>query len=188
MIVRKRLAFAVLAISLVFSPASAPAAIVLGGSVIVQNTGNVIAEFLGHTAAFSNDLYLDSPSNSFGIIFNNQTTPVGTTFDLGSFAVGTELIFRIHVNDTGFDYFTGPASRNPDGLEHAVVDDVTMAPETIVRFEDIFGGGDLDYDDLQFSFTNVQTGGAVPEPSSVAVWAVIVAFGIGLARFRKSRG
>ena len=160
---------------------------ILGGYVIVETTGNVTATFLGHTAAFSNDLYLYLPANDMGIIFNNHTTPVGTTADLGTYAAGTELQFMIYVNNTGHSWFSGDASRNVDGLAHAVVDDdYAGGTATYVGFEDLFGGGDNDYDDIMFSFTN--TAGSetppVPEPSTMALMG-LGAVGLGFAARRR---
>ncbi|WP_447980501.1 PEP-CTERM sorting domain-containing protein [Candidatus Nitrospira bockiana] len=146
--------------------------------MIVATSGNVIARYLGTTAAFSNDLYLDSPSNSLGIIFNNHATPVGTTADLGFFNAGTELIFRIHVNNTGFDFFTGPASRNPDNHAHALVDDSFSPTETAVFFEDLFNGP-FHYNDLGFAFTNVRVT-EVPPPSGVPEPATLLLLASGL--------
>ncbi len=71
---------------------------ILGANVIVNTTGNVTATYLGHTARISNDLYLGSPTNGMGLIFNNHTTPVGTTFNLGTFTAGTELLFRLYAS------------------------------------------------------------------------------------------
>ena len=147
-----------------FAP-SASAVPILGGHVIVASDGNVVAKFLGHTASFTNLLYLSSPASYPAIIFNNQTSPVGSTVDLGYFTSGTELIFKIHVVNTGADFYTGPSSRNADGLAHAVVDDAYSATETYVGFEDVSGGGDRDYDDLNFSFTNVRASTTVPDGS-----------------------
>lgn len=147
-----------------FAP-SASAVPILGGHVIVASDGNVVAKFLGHTAGFTNLLYLSSPATYPALIFNNQTATVGDTVDLGFFTSGTELIFKIHVVDTGDDFYTGPASRNPDTLAHAVVDDAYSLTETYVGFEDLFGGGDGDYDDLKFSFTNVRGSATVPDAS-----------------------
>ena len=78
-----------------------------GFEVIVASTDPVIATYQGNSAAFSNDLYL---GNTF--IFNNHNSAVGSQVNLGTFAIGTELIFRLHVNNTGNDFFTGPAERN----------------------------------------------------------------------------
>ena len=144
---------------------------ILGANVVVNTTGNVTATYLGHTARISNDLYLFSPTNGLGLIFNNHATPIGTTFDLGTFTAGTELIFRLHAHESGRgdltprDYFTGAASRNPDGIAHAYVDGQYALNTTYVGFEDVFGGGDLDYDDLKFSFTNTRAE-TLPEPAT----------------------
>lgn len=151
---------------------------ILGAHVVVENTGPVVATFLGHTAGYTSDLYLSSPG--FQYIFTNHTTPVGTSVNLGTFAAGTELIFQIYVRNTGYSYYSGPAARNPDGLAHAVVDSDYSPTATYVGFEDLFGGGDLDYDDLNFSFTNVRASEDPPvnTPDGGATAALL---GIGLA-------
>ncbi|MCI5125870.1 MAG: hypothetical protein D3925_15715 [Candidatus Electrothrix sp. AR5] len=76
-----------------------------GLAVIVNSSDDVIATYQGNSAAYSNDLYLDNT-----LIFKNHSSPVGSTVNLGSFPIGTELMFRLHVNNTGYDYFTGPAN------------------------------------------------------------------------------
>lgn len=148
-----------------------------GLPVIVSSTGDVVATYLGNSAAYSNDLYLSMTISGPGLdgvpandvfIFNNHATAVGTTYNLGSFAVGTELIFRLHVNNTGHDFYSGDPSRNPDGLAHARVQ-ANFAPNTtLVSFEDLLNtpeapGG---YNDLSFSFSNTTS---VPEPVTFAL-------------------
>lgn len=147
------------------------------GLKVFATGGEIIATYEGNSAAFSNDLYLGST-----FIFNNHTTPVGTSVSLGTFAAGTELPFRMHVNNTGDDFFTGPDSLNPDGHEHARVQSDWLPHTTLVSFEDLYNGP-FDYNDLSFSFTN--TVAAVPEPET---YAMLLA-GLGLigyfARRRK---
>ena len=148
-----------------------------GFLVTVSSTNDVIATYQGTSASFSNDLFLGST-----FIFNNHTSPVGSTVNLGSFAIGTELMFRLHVNNTGDDFFTGPASRNPDGVTHARVQENWQPNETLVSFEDlnqITFPGSLVYNDLSFSFTNTTSTPAIPEPETYAMMLA----GLGLLAF-----
>lgn len=150
-----------------------------GLKVIATGSGHVIATFQGSTAAYSDDLLLNG-----NFIFNNLSTPVGSSVDLGSFASGTELIFELFVNNTGYSFFTGPDSRNPDGHAHARVEANWLAGTTLVSFEDLFNGP-FNFNDLSFSFTNTTSGSTdVPEPNPLLLMLV----GIGLiglaARYR----
>jgi len=144
-----------------------------GLKVLVTNTSPVIATFEGNSGQFSNDLYLmrdslgnpgdDGDFSNDLFIFNNLSSTVGSTVSLGSFSIGTELIFRLFVNDTGNNFLTGPASRNPDNQAHARVQENWMPNKTLVSFEDQLNGP-FDFNDLSFSFANTGTT-VVPEPS-----------------------
>lgn len=143
-----------------------------GLSIIVTSTDNIIATYLGNSANYSNDLYLIDPDTDESIfVFNNHSSTVGSTVDLGSFEVGTELIFYIYVNQTGYKFYTGNASRNPDGYAHARVQedwddgDASTDSVTLVSFEDLYNGA-FNYNDLSFSFTNT-TAAVVPVPGTL---------------------
>ena len=124
------------------------------GAQLYSTGGDVTVEVQPATAGYVSELHLFSPSPARFIALN---TEVGTTVNLGSFPAGTELIFGIYVRDTGDTFLMGPATRNADGLAHAGVD--FQGPGlAIVGFEDLLGGGDLDYDDNVFKFT----GGIAP--------------------------
>lgn len=160
-----------------------------GNPVFVSSAADIIAKYEGNSASYSNDLYLFTDDGVAGndiFLFNNHISAVGATVNLGSFAVGTELIFRLHVNNTNTDYFTGQASRNPDSAFHARVEGNWLPNTSLVSFEDLFNGP-FDFNDLSFSFTNTDTdtpAASVPEPASV----LLLGFGlaaIGAAR-RKS--
>lgn len=173
------------AIALTFALAPIANAVpILGANIYVEQTGNVTATYLGHTAGYTNELYLYLPVNGLGVIFNNHTTPVGTTFDLGNFTAGTELVFAIYVLNTGHTFYSGDASRNADGIAHAVVDTDYAPNAAYVGFEDLLGGGDFDYDDVKFSFTNVGIK-EVPEPAPLVLFALGL-LGLGLARRKNS--
>lgn len=155
----------------------------IGDSIFVQNSGHVFATFEGQTAGYTSDLYLSSPTSTF--IFTNHVANVGDTVDLGFFSAGTELVFSIYVRNTGDTFYSGLGSANPDGIAHANVINNWAPGLTYVGFEDLYGGGDLDYDDNSFSFTNVATLQPVPEPETYAMMLA----GLGLlgvvARRRK---
>jgi hypothetical protein len=150
-----------------------------GFKVVVTGTAPIIATYQGNTATYTNLLYLmlngsgqpgdDGNTANDLFIFNNQLSPVGSTFNLGSFAIGTELEFRLFVTNTGDNFFSGPASRNPDNTAHARVQSNWAPITTLVSFEDLFNGP-FNYNDLSFSFTNTAaTGDPIPEPTSLVL-------------------
>lgn len=157
----------------------------------------IIATYQGNSASYSNDLYLmlnnsgqsadDGNLDNDLFIFNNHATRVGTTVNLGSFALGSELLFRLFVNNTGRNFYTGAANRNPDGYTHARVQEAWKPTETLVSFEDLYKGA-FNYNDLSFSFTNTVTSPAaissVPEPGSLALFGLGIV-GVGLMGRRK---
>jgi hypothetical protein len=175
---KKLLAAAVLAMPMAaFAfPIAAPGG---EGLPVLASGGVIVATYQGNSASYSNDLYLvtdDGVANNDIFIFNNQLSAVGSSVVLGSFASGAELMFRLHVNNTNRDYFTGAASRNPDNFLHARVQENWMPGTSLVSFEDLFNGP-FDFNDLSFSFTNTVTTAPadVPEPASMLL------FGLGLA-------
>jgi len=159
-------------------------------SFVAANTGNIVATFAGHTAGFTNLLGLEvNGIATGGLGLNNQLTSIGTTYDFGPVNAGDALTFFISVQNTGLKFYSDK-SRNVDGLNHVFATpyaggDLGLPAGTYVGFEDLRGGGDKDYDDLRFIFSNVSQV-AVPEPTT---WAMLIA-GFGMVGFgaRRRRG
>lgn len=209
----KRLSGVTIALGLLFAMQPAQASLIdstildteiLGGSFFVANDGEVTATFLGSDAGYFNTLYLSSPRVSVDPLFifdrvgifdqdgkrilHDDEEP--TTISLGSsFGAGDELIFSLYVKNTGNTFYTGDSSRNLDDLAHAsaitsLVDGVYV---TEVGFEDLYGGGDLDYNDFMFSLTNVVDPPSVPEPSILLMLSGVLFSMIIFLRQRRFR-
>jgi hypothetical protein len=142
------------------------------------HTGNLSAYFVDSTAGYSSDLGLNINGVDSGVWgLNDHTSHYGQLLSFGNVHAGDSLVFKIHVNTTG-DTFFSKASLNPDGgINHiyssSYSGDSLIPAGTYVAFEDLFNGGDLNYHDLNFVFTNVAT--ATPIPA--AIWL----FGTGIA-------
>lgn len=166
---------------------AAPAAYAGLGDALSASGGNIVIRFEGSSASFDSLISVNGGPD----LFPNHTTAVGTTFDLGFFAAGTPLDIVLSVVTTGDEFRTGPGAGNPDGLAHAFVTyNLGGDPgRTGVGFEDIFGGGDLDFDDHLFSFTNIRAVNAVPEPETYALMlAGLGVVGWAARRRKASRG
>jgi hypothetical protein len=154
------------------------------------STGKIEAYFAGETAGHTSVLGLEVngvQQGGFGL--NNHSSKIGDKYDFGNVKAGDTLTFLLKVLTTG-KLFTTEVARNEDKLNHAYSTaykgDGQVPQGTYVGFEDLLGGGDKDYDDLQFVFTNVAAvaTGTVPEPQT---WVMMLAgFGlIGIARRRQ---
>jgi len=167
--------------------------VVASGPVAVT----VVSTYEGNSAAYSNDLYLERlasglpgldgiPGNDL-FLFNNHANSPGDTANLGNFASGTELVFRLHVNNTGDNFLSGNASRNPDSLAHARVQNDWTPGTTLVSFEDLLNEpeGVNGFNDLSFSFTNTRSsggGGSVPDSGSTMAMFCLSLVGLGFAK------
>jgi hypothetical protein len=142
-------------------------------SIVSTYGGPLQITFISKTAAFSSDLVFNGAT-----LFNNQSAAPGFTTTIAGPAAGASADFSINVLTEGTTFFTGLAALNADGLVHALL--ILNADGSIsVGFEDILGGGDLDFDDLVFSVTEV------PVPGALALMLTGLA-GFGFARRRKA--
>jgi serine acetyltransferase len=134
------------------SAATADATVFKGGRLIVTDGGEDISTtFLGGDASYSSEVFIDTPTGVVQIATGNST-PVPTTSYLGLFQEGDEFKSSIYVADVGDMFYSGPAVRNGDGVVHASISDNNDGTFT-VGFEDLYGGGDLDFNDINFTVT-----------------------------------
>ncbi|MBW4513431.1 MAG: DUF4114 domain-containing protein [Scytonematopsis contorta HA4267-MV1] len=115
---------------------------------------------------------------------SKQDSPlnVGDFVTIGNFKAGTKLDFLLHSNDinggiygqnkegqTVKGIFSLDDSKNPDGMQHTM--GYLYKNFLILGYEDLWGGGDKDYNDTVFAIdigkANAQhfESAAVPEPS-----------------------
>lgn len=158
-------------------------------------SGQIGAYFFGSTAAYTNTLSLlvngvITPQTSGGVL-NNHTSSFGDFVILGYANAGDVLTFQLNVLNTGETWYSNE-SLNTDGMNHAYSTtfsgnttlDFPMG--TYVGFEDVYGGGDSDYNDETFVFTNISYNNPVspvPEPDT---YATLLA-GLGLIVFTMRR-
>jgi hypothetical protein len=168
----------------------AMAAPILGGQLSYSG-GDVTITTLPVSSGYTSELRLYNSSlvQLTGGLVMDEPEGQTVTFDPGTLgvAVGDELVFGIYVYDTGDIFYMGPAARNLDNVLHASVEGPNVVTPYgtgyVVGFEDLYGGGDWDYNDNRFLFE----GGVerVPEPSLLALFA-LGAGGLKMVRRRRA--
>jgi cytoskeletal protein CcmA (bactofilin family) len=161
-------------LSLALFAATADASDHEGAKLIVLEEDAIISTtFSGGDAGYNSDVYLLGSPDNIWIGTGNDTpvgtqfelnTLVGTEFELNVFLEGDELVFAIYVTNTGNWFYSGPADRNADGLVHATITDNVDGTFTL-GFEDLYDGGDLDFNDINFDVTSDIGGGLVVVPN-----------------------
>ena len=109
--------------------------------------------------------------------------------NLGKFDAGTLLNFFLIADGAngGSNVWSTQHSANKDGLVHAVAYTLPGTPYLLIGFEDLYGGGDRDYNDILFTLDigkgNVEHLSG-PEPSTGLILGGLFALGIAKRRRR----
>lgn len=94
---------------------------------------------------------LSEHGSDIRLFWNHQ---IGTSVELFFFPMGTEILLEIQDLYTQTRYFTGPASRNPDNLEHVRITPVEGSENTFhIGVEHGPCGGEDTFTDTQFILT-----------------------------------
>lgn len=168
-------------------------------SLLLRNDHDVNVYFINEGAWFRNQLAVNSTGKSDvnGIVFNDisclqrdcqftgydqssgllneqDALRIGDYVNLGNVQAGTDLEFSLRRN--GFsvenpDVWYGKTSKNSDGLEHLMAYEYENF--LILAWEDLNGGGDLDYNDVvvavdvgKDNLAHIATAGT-PEPLTI---------------------
>jgi hypothetical protein len=138
------------------------------GQDIYYHGGSLQFEVLAADSAYISQIYLHT---STGNVFLGNNRNTGVVINIGDpTAIGLnpedEFVLGIHVINTGNDFFMGGGYDNPDGVVHAAVN---YGPNqtAIIGFEDLLGGGDLDYNDAMIKVLGNIGFTSIPEPPSL---------------------
>ncbi len=116
----------------------------------------------------------------------------GDFVELNTLDANTQLDFFLIANGArgGTMTYSTDTSINPDGINHVVAYAMPDSPYLLMGFEDLYGGGDQDYNDLLFAVdigaANVAALTAVPEPATLLSLASLLIIALVLYRKKSS--
>ncbi|HXG35796.1 MAG TPA: DUF4114 domain-containing protein [Dehalococcoidia bacterium] len=118
------------------------AALKLGSDreVLLEAAAEVRVQQVSASADFINQLHIEGQDIRHSFTCSED----GVGIEIESVPAG-EITLSLTTSQ-GYRYFTGPASRNPDGKVHARIEQLMPSRLQIV-WEDYFGGGDEDFND-----------------------------------------
>jgi hypothetical protein len=151
-------------------------------------TGDTSSQLLIFPDASSQNKYFEDPAAEKRTLRNNGLPLIpGDFVDLGVYDAGTLVDFFLIANGAsgGSNFFTSDALTNPDLIQHVVAFAIADSPFLLVGFEDLYGGGDQDYNDIVFAVDIGATNVAYlanPEPAFWMMMAALCLVGVCLNR------
>lgn len=152
-----------------------------------KNYGGATAASIGDVVALSDDGGVTPYNFAYGdrVLFGLfvQNEPAGGE---GPDDIRTDGSWDVQDADD-FTYFSGPDSRNRDGAYHlAIFEGSGGVWQVKGGWEDIEGGGDMDFNDLLFEVSGVSV---TPEPGTLILLGtgLLGLGGVGLARRRREQ-
>ncbi|MFB3766027.1 MAG: C1 family peptidase [Methanotrichaceae archaeon] len=111
--------------------------------IIMPKDGRAFVRLKGCQAAFDEEVRLYYPDDK--AIFAVVNSNIGIPFNAGNFSAGTRLIFALKTSE-GYTYYTDQ-SLNKDAADHVIKVQIGTYKWEL-RWEDIFGLGEQDYNDV----------------------------------------
>lgn len=155
-------------------------------------SGAASSELLIFPDASSQNKYFEDPASEKRTLRNNGVPLIpGDFVDLGIYDAGTLVDFFLIADgaNRGTNVFTADANTNPDLIQHVVAFAIPDSPYLMIGFEDLYGGGDRDFNDIVFA---VDIGAmnvaylANPEPAFWMMMAVLCL--VGSCLYRRQSG
>lgn len=181
----------------------------------LENDADLRVYFVGEGAGYHNTLgYVADGGDIKGakIIFPDASSPIpsykegqeegvkrtekepllaGDFVNLGQFHGGTKLDFFIVADGAngGKEIFSTEKSQNRDGINHVISFVGLYSSYLLLSFEDLYGGGDRDFNDVIFAVdigkANVAALTATPEPGTWLTLGSFLGAGVWFAKRRK---
>jgi hypothetical protein len=162
--------------------------------ITFDKAGDVYIKYLGGTAGYDNTFGWVSgvqPGITLHQLGTGKSTPPNTEFSIGYRAANEPIVLYITSPPLGgsHTYYSDPTSANPDGINHVKITPVGSDEyEVNCGFEDIYNGGDKDYDDILLTVRLEPTITPIPEFPAMALPAALIVGMLGAVLFiRRTR-